>query len=66
MLPQIKNLKGKYNEWVHKPVDRDLRLFDAWYLEILTKTPWWVVAIFWIPVITFITISEAITLDVSA
>ncbi|XP_062129785.1 uncharacterized protein LOC133841374 [Drosophila sulfurigaster albostrigata] len=52
MLPQIKNITKYYDEWVHKPVDRPLRLFGPWYLEMCTKTPWWVVPTFWIPVIT--------------
>ncbi|XP_058980888.1 uncharacterized protein LOC101893509 [Musca domestica] len=52
MLPQIAKITPYYNEWVHKPVDRPLRLFGPWYLEMCTKTPWWVVPAFWIPVIT--------------
>ncbi|XP_034477837.1 dihydroceramide fatty acyl 2-hydroxylase FAH2 [Drosophila innubila] len=51
MLPQIANITKYYDEWVHKPVDRPLRLFGPWYLEMCTKTPWWVVPLFWIPVI---------------
>ncbi|XP_020814994.1 dihydroceramide fatty acyl 2-hydroxylase FAH2 isoform X1 [Drosophila serrata] len=51
MLPQIANLTYCYDEWVHKPVDRPLRLFGPWYLEMCTKTPWWLVPTFWIPVI---------------
>ncbi|BFG03415.1 dihydroceramide fatty acyl 2-hydroxylase FAH2 [Drosophila madeirensis] len=51
MLPQIANITTCYDEWVHKPVDRPLRLFGPWYLEMLTKTPWWLVPTFWIPVI---------------
>lgn len=51
MLPQIKNLGRQYDDWVHKPVDRSLRLFKQDYLEILTKTPWWLVPTYWIPII---------------
>ncbi|XP_030380364.1 dihydroceramide fatty acyl 2-hydroxylase FAH2 [Scaptodrosophila lebanonensis] len=51
MLPQIANITKYYNDWVHKPVDRPLLLFDSWYLEMFTKTPWWLVPTFWIPVI---------------
>jgi len=54
MLPQISKLGKNYAEWVNKPVDRTLRLFGPNYLEILTKTPWWVIPIFWIPAISFI------------
>ena len=51
MLPQISKITQYYDEWVHKPVDRPLRLFGPWYLEMCTKTPWWLVPAFWIPVI---------------
>lgn len=55
MLSQIGSLKGEYTEWVNKPVDRPLRLFGPDWLEMLTKTPWWAVPLFWIPSITYIT-----------
>lgn len=58
MLAQIGSLKDKYSDWVNKPVDRPLRLFGPWYLEILTKTPWWVVPSFWVPVILYILYNE--------
>lgn len=58
MLPQIANITKYYDEWVHKPVDRPLRLFGPWYLEMCTKTPWWVVPLFWIPVIIGIAMQE--------
>lgn len=53
MLPQIGKLGKNYNEWVNKPVDRHLRMFHHDYLEVLTKTPWWAVPAFWIPVIIY-------------
>lgn len=51
MVSQIANLGPNYSEWVNKPVDRPLRLFDATAIEMLTKTPWWLVPGFWIPII---------------
>lgn len=51
MVSQIGQLGDKYAEWVNKPVDRPLRLFDSNALEMLTKTPWWLVPSIWIPVI---------------
>lgn len=48
------NLGVNYNEWVNKPVDRPLRLFDTNALEMLTKTPWWLVPCFWIPIILYL------------
>jgi len=63
MLGQISGISEHYDEWVHLPVDRPLRLFGPWYLEMLTKTPWWVVPVFWIPTITFIMYSEIYSKD---
>lgn len=58
MLPQIPIIVHHYDDWVHKPVDRPLRLFGPWYLEVFTKTPWWLVPAFWIPVITKLIYTE--------
>ncbi|XP_065369701.1 uncharacterized protein Fa2h [Calliphora vicina] len=60
MLPQIPRITQYYDEWVHKPVDRPLRLFAPWYLEMCTKTPWWVVPTFWLPVISKLIYDEFI------
>lgn len=54
MIPQIGKLGNQYSDWVHKPVDRPLRLFYYDFLEILTKTPWWLVPVYWIPVIIYL------------
>ncbi|XP_055320321.1 uncharacterized protein LOC129577397 isoform X2 [Sitodiplosis mosellana] len=54
MIAQIGSLGVNYSEWVNKPVDRPLRLFDTTLLEMLTKTPWWLVPTFWIPIIVFL------------
>lgn len=54
MVAQIGSLGANYTEWVNKPVDRPLRLFDTTALEMLTKTPWWLVPCFWIPIITYL------------
>lgn len=53
MFSQISQLGIKYTEWVNKPVDRPLRLFESNVLELFTKTHWWLVPLFWIPVISF-------------
>ncbi|XP_067626399.1 uncharacterized protein Fa2h [Eurosta solidaginis] len=52
MVPQISHITRYYDEWVHKPVDRPLRLFGPSYLEVFTRTPWWLIPLFWIPVIS--------------
>lgn len=54
MVMQIGGLGDNYAHWVNRPVDRPLRLFDSTALEMLTKTPWWLVPCFWIPIIGFI------------
>lgn len=56
MIPQIPLLKSNYAIWVNKPVDRPLRLFSFQWLEVLTKTPWWIIPIFWLPIIGFLSI----------
>ncbi|GLV36471.1 fatty acid 2-hydroylase [Carabus blaptoides fortunei] len=53
ILPQVANLGVRYNEWVSAPVDRQLRLFESRFLEILTITPWYIVPIFWTPIIIY-------------
>lgn len=53
MLSQVAELGNKYCEWVVLPVDRKLRLFENPILESLTVTPWYVVPIVWIPIITY-------------
>lgn len=55
MIIQIGNLGDNYTNWCNKPVDRPLRLFDTTALEMLTKTPWWLVPCIWIPIIGLIT-----------
>lgn len=53
MLSQVAALGSSYSEWVVLPVDRKLRLFENPILESLTITPWYVVPIVWIPIITY-------------
>jgi len=65
MLPQISLLGDKYSEWVNKPVDRELKLFKNPFLEILTKTPWYLPLLFWIPAISILISNEVLTFDMS-
>lgn len=60
MVKQIPKLQSKYEEWINRPVDRPLRLFDCELLELLTKTPWWLVPLVWLPVISVIFYSGAL------
>lgn len=54
MLSQISTIDPEqYGLWVNMPVDRPLRLFESNWMEILTKTPWWLVPSFWMPILTY-------------
>ncbi|NXX48600.1 FA2H hydroxylase, partial [Tricholaema leucomelas] len=54
LLWQVGYLGEKYDEWVHQPVDRPIRLFHSDILESLSKTAWYVVFIVWAPVVLYL------------
>ena len=54
LLAQIPKIGKHYGDWVHSPVNRKLRLFESDVLESLSKSPWWLVPLFWIPVIIYV------------
>ncbi|KAF9971231.1 fatty acid alpha-hydroxylase [Actinomortierella ambigua] len=47
--------KAFYLEQVHIPrhLSGPARIFGSPFLEVFTKTPWWVIPLLWVPVITF-------------
>ena len=50
--------KEEYVRYVAEPKHlinpvREIVMFDRWYLEMLTKTPWYAIPIFWIPWIVY-------------
>ncbi|KAF9156436.1 fatty acid alpha-hydroxylase [Mortierella sp. AD011] len=47
--------KAFYLEQVHIPrhIPGSARIFGSSYLEVLTKTPWYIVPIFWLPVVVY-------------
>lgn len=49
LLSQVPQLGPHYKDWVHTPVNKKLRLFGSDYIEVLTKCPWWVVPLCWVP-----------------
>lgn len=51
LLWQVGHLREKYDEWVHQPVDRHIRLFGSDLVESWTKTSWYVVPSVWLPVV---------------
>ncbi|NXF16891.1 FA2H hydroxylase, partial [Rhodinocichla rosea] len=54
LLWQVGYLGEKYDEWVHQPVDRPIRLFHSDFLEFLSKTAWYVVFLVWTPVVLYL------------
>ncbi|NXA90644.1 FA2H hydroxylase, partial [Melanocharis versteri] len=54
LLWQVGYLGEKYDEWVHQPVDRPIRLFHSDFLEFLSKTAWYVVFMVWTPVVLYL------------
>ncbi|KAG5274029.1 hypothetical protein AALO_G00158390 [Alosa alosa] len=53
---QVGHLGSKYDKWVHKPVDRPIRLFESEFLEARTKAAWYWVPICWVPVVICLTL----------
>nr|XP_020653511.1 fatty acid 2-hydroxylase [Pogona vitticeps] len=51
LLWQVGHLREKYDEWIHQPVDRPIRLFQSELIESLSKTAWYMVCVVWIPVV---------------
>lgn len=58
MLTQLHKLGDRYDEWVNLPVDRVVKLFDYEFFEFLTKTPWYVIPLVWLPIISGIVFTE--------
>ncbi|XP_077165956.1 fatty acid 2-hydroxylase [Paroedura picta] len=54
LLWQVGYLGEKYDEWVHQPVDRPIRLFHSDIIESLSKTAWYTVIAVWIPVVIYL------------
>ncbi|CAL8358523.1 unnamed protein product [Lota lota] len=50
---QVGYLGEQYDAWVHQPVDRPIRLFGNAFLEANTKTSWYWVPVFWLPIIFY-------------
>eukprot|EP01023_Acetabularia_acetabulum_P031426 TRINITY_DN2951_c0_g1_i15.p3 TRINITY_DN2951_c0_g1~~TRINITY_DN2951_c0_g1_i15.p3 ORF type:complete len:199 (+),score=23.30 TRINITY_DN2951_c0_g1_i15:176-772(+) len=50
ILRQIGDLGEKYDAWVHTPLSGQARFFKNQILEDLTRCPWYVIPLVWIPV----------------
>ncbi|CAI9162388.1 unnamed protein product [Rangifer tarandus platyrhynchus] len=53
LLWQVGHLGEKYDEWVHQPVSRPIRLFHSDFVEALSKTVWYSVPIVWVPLVLY-------------
>jgi len=56
LLPQIGRMGDKYDEWVHSfpTTDHTVKMFQNEVLEFLTKCPWYLPLVFWIPIAVLI------------
>ncbi|KYO27526.1 fatty acid 2-hydroxylase isoform X2 [Alligator mississippiensis] len=54
LLWQVGHLGEKYDEWVHQPVDRPIRLFHSDIIESFSKTAWYIVIVVWMPVVLYV------------
>uniref|UniRef100_A0A5F9CDE6 Fatty acid 2-hydroxylase n=1 Tax=Oryctolagus cuniculus TaxID=9986 RepID=A0A5F9CDE6_RABIT len=54
LLWQVGHLGEKYDEWVHQPVARPIRLFHSDLIEALSKTVWYSVPIIWVPLMLYL------------
>lgn len=54
VFSQLHKIEDHYELWTNSPVYRKLRLFENPILESLTYIHWYMVPIFWIPIILFI------------
>ncbi|XP_066569942.1 fatty acid 2-hydroxylase isoform X1 [Amia ocellicauda] len=54
LLWQVGHLGEKYDDWVHQPVDRPIRLFYSDFVEACSKTSWYMVPVVWMPIVIFL------------
>ncbi|KYN38656.1 Fatty acid 2-hydroxylase [Trachymyrmex septentrionalis] len=53
ILWQVGFMGEQYWEWVNLPVNRPIRLFQSDILEKLSISPWYILPIIWLPIITY-------------
>ncbi|KAJ1394884.1 Fatty acid hydroxylase [Sesbania bispinosa] len=58
---QVGHLGEAYEEWVHQPIiSKDgPRFFQNGFLELFTRTAWWVIPVVWVPVASWFISSSA-------
>ena len=52
-MPQVGRLGSRYHEWLGwvSLSSEPLRMFDSWFMEFASKTPWWTVPLLWLPLV---------------
>ncbi|KAL4714689.1 hypothetical protein ACJJTC_012606 [Scirpophaga incertulas] len=58
LLAQLHKIATDYEMWVNSAVFRTCRLFQNPLLESLTYTPWYLVPVFWVPVILYLGVTQ--------
>ncbi len=73
IVPQVRALAQGYDAWVHRALSPgaartrgSLRLFRSDRLEALSHTPWWLIPLFWGPVIVGLVLLSSWRLGLSA
>ncbi|CAH0673850.1 unnamed protein product [Spodoptera exigua] len=62
LLSQLDAIAPHYDTWVNSAVYRKCRLFASPVLESLTYTPWYLVPMFWVPIILYLGVTQYIEL----
>lgn len=58
LLSQLDAIAPHYDTWVNSAVYRKCRLFASPVLESLTYTPWYLVPMFWVPIILYLGVTQ--------
>lgn len=57
MFLQVGQLGDKYNRWIHEYTSvKEFRMFESDFMESFSKTSWYVVPIFWLPVVAWLSL----------
>lgn len=54
MFWEIGKLGKSYIDWIFTPEDKDLRFFASDFLENLTVCQWYIIPLFWFPIISLV------------
>jgi sterol desaturase/sphingolipid hydroxylase (fatty acid hydroxylase superfamily) len=59
----VGKLGARYQEWLAFPSmsSEPQRMFDAWFLETFSQTPWWTVPLLWLPLVALAAHASLVT-----